>query len=90
MLLLSSSSPSKDDKVHSDGEGESNVSTPPSLIVTDLPEGFVIGDTALGVVALELVMVTRCILVVAPERVGAAIGRYISSFAVTVTGFFGW
>ena len=61
-----------------------------------LPEGFVIGDAALGVVALELVVlvvVTRCILTIAPETAGAAIGRCdiaISSLADTATGFLGW
>ena len=94
--MLLSSSPSKDDKLDSDGEGESDLSPPSSLITTDFPEGFVIGDAALGVVALELVVlvvVTRCILTIAPETAGAAIGRCdiaISSLADTATGFLGW
>ena len=94
--MLLSLPPSKDDKLDSDGKGESDLSPPSSSIATDFLEGFVIGDAALGVVALELVVlgvVTHCILTIAPEGVGAAIGRYeiaISSLADTATGFLGW
>ena len=88
ILLLLSSSLSKDDKVDTDGEGESALSPRSSLIITDFPEDFVIGDAALGVVALELVVLG------AVTRSGAgADGRHemaISSFADTATGFFGW
>ena len=99
MLSLS---PSKDDKLDSNGKGESDLSPPSSLITTDFPEGFVIGDAALGVdaapgvVALDLVVlvvVTHHILTITPEAMGAAIGRCdiaISSLADTATGFLGW